>query len=292
MAVHLYNHLNSPGWVAVHKKISMKANGATTYSQNITKYYWPIFEQVFQNYKKDVAVITVTRESHPLRFPEKLIFCFRHECRFRQQPTIENCRAFAQANKHAKVIFVVWEEDCAMELHKNGLNAIFLPMAIDVKEIRSHLTPSTQFKNRVIYFGNVRNAKQQAFFHLKSCIQRHGWYLDRISDNRFNGGTKLSRDDVLKILQRYKYGVGVGICAHEMAALGLKTYIYAYGRLGHLPMSQKEGQRLLYRNLCSPESATVNPVKALQNFPSSVVIQPRDIHDNQSLLLQSLRQYL
>lgn len=290
--IKLYNHTNSPEWVNIHKRISMKSNGATSYSQNITKFYWPIFVHLFAKYPQETAVITVTRESHPVKFKEKLIFCFRHECRFRQQPTIEHCKAFCRANPQARVIFIVWEEDCARALIENGLEAIFLPMVIDVKEIRSHKVSVPKYSNRVIYFGNIRNAKQSAYYFLKTAILRHGWYLDRISGDRFNDGRILSRDQVLATLQKYKYGVGVGICAHEMAALGLKTYIYAYEKFGHLPMTEAEGQWLLYRNLCSPESARINPVKALQNFPSSVVIKPRDIRDNQEYLADQLAKLL
>lgn len=288
----LYNHRNSPGWTEVHKRLNMRNNGAAIYSENITKWYYPIFQEVFADFS-DVALVTVTRESHPVRFKERLIFCFRHECRFRQQNTVENCLNFCRLNKHARVIFIVWDEDCAQELTKHGMNALFLPMAIDVAEVRAHKlatetplsrTGSETYTNRVIYFGNLRAPKQSAYYYLKLAVQRHGWYLDRISADRLNDGRKLTRAQILETISRYRYGVGVGICAHEMAALGLRTYIYAYTRKGHLPMSQAEGQYLLHRNLCSPELATVPPTKALQNFASSVVITPRDIKDNQQYL--------
>lgn len=288
--IKLYNHETSVRWANLHRKIKGKANGARNYSINITKWYWPIFEEVLGNIGKTVAVVTVDLEGRPSHFEEDVIFAFRHECRYRQQPTIERAKLFCDINSHAQVFFVVWDEDCARELSANGMNAIFLPMAIDVEEIRSHKVDVPKYANRIIYFGNVRNAKMNAWWRLKTIVERHGWAIDRISENRLNMGKRLSRDEILQVIQYYKYGVGVGICAHEMAALGLKVYVYAYGANGHLPRTKQSADWLVRHNLCSPESATVDPLTAIQKFHSAVVIEPQDIKENCEYLRNTLIQ--
>ena len=75
----LYNHLNSPVWSEKNQRKNL-VNGAKRYSEVITEYYYPIFQEVLGD-DPDTGVITVTTENHPIQFREfKRIFlpnCFK-----------------------------------------------------------------------------------------------------------------------------------------------------------------------------------------------------------------------
>lgn len=288
--IDLINHKNSPVWSQRNGVINNYKNGARRYSEMITEYYFPVFEEFFKNDSKRTAVITVTTENKPIFFENyDRIFCFRHECRYKQQPTISRCLQFAKTNQHAEVIFVVWEESTAKQLRKVGLNAIFLPMAIDVEEVRKHLSPEIEKEDAIIWYGQLRRKKRPFFEYFASECRKYNIRLDYISNNKFNGvGEELSREEIMKILQRYKYGVGVGICAHEMSALGLKVFIYSYTYRSNCAYSDMQGKYYINRNLCSPEEANISIERALADRERMVVIKPVDIRKNTELLYKIL----
>lgn len=299
----LFNHENSPVWSTKNGAIAKSANGAKSYSKVITEYYFPVFKKLIQLAdgnpltavnNKNTAVITVTTENNPIRFGDyQRIFLFLHECRYRQQPTIARAKRFAEMNSHAEVWFIVWEEDTAEELRRNKLNALFLPMAIDVEEVRSHMVNSKK-NNRIIWFGNIREQKRPYYKYFLSECRKQGITVDTISGSRFNNSKdyKMDRDDILRCLQYYKYGVGVGICAHEMSALGLKVFIYSYNYKCNCAYTKEQGEFFIHRNLCSPELASTLVPNALKNRENMVVIDPVDVRDNVKLLDKSLRKIL
>lgn len=284
----LYNHLNSPVW---SQKNASKCllNGAKTYSEAITKYYFPVFNEYFKG-DPETAVITVTTENKPQKFSGyKRIFLFLHECRYRQQPTVARAKQFQAENPKAEVWFIVWESDTAEVLRRQGLHALFLPMAIDVKEVRKHKVVSNKAKNRIIWFGNIRNAKKPFYKYFCNVARENGYTVDTISGSKYNNNSdKLSREEILRCLQYYDYGVGVGICAHEMSALGLKVFIYSYNYYCNCAYSKEDGKRLINKNLCSPEDAHILVSDAIKNMDKMVVIDPVDIRDNVATLKKLL----
>lgn len=286
--IKLYNHTNSPVWSDKNIAKGLQ-NGAKTYSQAITKYYYPVFEEFFKNDDKNTAVITVTTENKPVYFKEyNRIFLFMHECRYKQQPTIARAKNFANMNGHAEVWFVVWEESTAEVMRAQGLNAIFLPMAIDLEEVMSHKVNSIK-NDRIIWFGQIRDAKKPFYRYFLSEARRQGLIVDTISGSRFNNGPeKMTREDIMRCLQYYKYGVGVGICAHEMSALGLRVFIYSYNFYCNCAYDKVQAKHYINRNLCSPEEAKITVRQALENRQNMVVIDPVDIKQNISTLRKEL----
>lgn len=284
----LINHLNSPIWTEKNKG---QANGARSYSEVISKYYYPVFEEVLGESGKRDLLMTVTTENYPMEFRGyNRIFLFLHECRYKQQPTIARCRQFARNNPRAECWFIVWEQETAMVLKQNGLNAIFLPMAIDVEEVRSHLQPVPKYRNRIIWFGNIRGSKVPFYKHFVSEAHKKGFMVDRISTSRLNEDSRvLSRDEILYELQRYEYGIGVGICAHEMSALGLKVFIYSYNFYCNCAYSKSRGTYLINKNLCAPEEARIRVPDALDRRNEMVVISPVDVKQNAEYLRKELQ---
>lgn len=288
--VTLFNHDNSPVW-SVKNHVKGLQNGAKTYSQAITKYYYPVFKEFFKNDNRATAVVTVTTENQPVQFKEfSRIFLFMHECRYKQQPTIARAKNFLNANSHAEVWFIVWEEDTAEMLKRQGLNAMFLPMGIDLEEVLSHKVNSIK-NDRIIWFGQIREQKKPFYKHFVSEARKQGIIVDTISGSRFNNGPeKLTREDIMRCLQYYKYGVGVGICAHEMSALGLKVFIYSYNFYCNCAYDKVQAQHFMNRNLCSPEEATMPVERALKNRANMVTIDPVDIKENVSTLKKLLNE--
>lgn len=290
--VDLYNHLNSPVWSQKNGVIKGMHNGARSYSEVITEHYFPIFKKILEPDGIPTAVITVTTENNPIRFGEyKRIFLFLHECRYLQQPTIARAERFAKMNSHAEVYFIVWEESTAEQMRKHKLNAIFLPMAIDVQEVRSHILKPAPLKNdhKIIWFGNVRELKRPYYRYFLSEANKMGLTVDTISNSRFNRQYKMTRDEIMQCLQYYKYGVGVGICAHEMSALGLKVFIYSYNFKCNCAYNAQQGRHYIHRNLCSPEECNILVPDALRRRKEMVVIDPVDVRENAQLLENSLR---
>lgn len=282
----LYNHLNSPVWSEKNQAKKL-VNGAKRYSEVITKYYFPVFQEVLKD-DPNTVVITVTTENVPQTFKEyKRIFLFLHECRYRQQPTIARCRNFVEANPQAEVWFIVWEQDTAKVISERGMNAIYLPMAIDLDEINAFKTDTPKL-DKIIWFGNIRQAKKPFFKYFMEQCNRHGIRMDYISNSNFNGTYPLNRQQILATLQNYKYGVGVGICAHEMSALGLKVFIYSYNWYCNCAYNKEQGRELISKNLCSPETAHITVPDALRSRELMTVIDPVDIKDNAKLLKRIL----
>lgn len=293
MPITLINHDNSPGWTEKNRRLAQQSNGAKIYSQAITKYYWSVFQEMFEKSKENVALVTVTLESQPQRFKGyDKIFIFLHECNWQKQPVIARAKAIAAANSKAQVIFIVWHEDTADKLAINGLNAIFVPMAIDLEEIeQNRLKHVEKYQRRILWFGHLRTIKKPYFKYFVIQANKMGWQVDYISNNRLNGNIPLTRPQVLQTIQRYKYGVGVGQCAQEMAAYGLKVILYAYNFKCNCPYTEEQAEYYVHRNLVSQEETNVLVQDAINRMNRMVVFTPVSIQEQAKELPKLLSKY-
>lgn len=107
----------------------------------------------------------------------------------------------------------------------------FLSMAIRDSDLLRGFREMNGFKRvrkqkKIIYFGNLYKAKAPEFHRLRKGLEAAGWQLDVISKSQFNRtGPKLSQVKIWEILSQYAYGIGVGRCALEMYALGMRVLI-------------------------------------------------------------------
>lgn len=297
MSVQLINHLNSPKWCDIHKKIgSAQLNGARTYSELISEYYFPIFKLISpdSNRSPKIQVITVTTESKPLYFSGDILFVFLHEIKDKKGAgTVYRQKAFAKLNNNKRVIFVVWNEDWKKELEAEGLEAIYLPMAIDVKALKkgiSEVKDRKRYRRKLLWFGNLRGQKMQSWYLMKSACMRHGWTLDLISGGKFNREVPLTREQTMQKVAEYKYGVGVGRCAAEMAALGLKVFCFSYGTRGYLPVNKAQADFAVAHNMYCRGNEKISPEQALINFENAVVCEVNDIPKCQDILRKELKE--
>lgn len=294
MPISLINHENSPLWTDINKRLSQNSNGAKIYSEAITKWYWPVFREVFKDSEENVLLLTVTAESKAQTFrPYKRIFLFMHECNYMKQPTIARARRFMAANPQAHCTFIVWNEATADQMKINRIDSLFVPMAIDLNEIREAYDPTIdKADGKIIWFGHLRRAKKPYFDYFCYEANRLGWQVDYISDNKLNGeGETLSREQILRTLQHYKYGVGVGQCAHEMAALGLKVILYAYNFKCNCAYTPQQAKYYMHRNLVSQEETNVCVKNALANIDNLVIFEPVDAAEQAEKLRKLLVEY-
>lgn len=165
-------------------------------------------------------------------------------------------------------------------LHDQGrsgsVSVHFQPMFILPQEVisvaREPIDKYPKQEKRIIYFGNLYKGKATEYHRLRDGLGRAGWQLDVISRSQFNReGKLLSREEIWRIICRYQYGIGVGRCALEMYALGLRLLISGahWGGLCLLPEDYQTQSR--------------------SNFNGRVITGTRDLEEALELLPISYR---
>lgn len=208
-----------------------KTNGAYTYSQDIRKYHIPvIIDSIAKSKKYEYTLISTVGRLSPGIVPKEtqLIIYYLHENTLREMPRVKELISWY----HGKVIFISARIETIREIQKLGISAIHLPLSIETSAIAKYAKKRRYTGKRVIYFGNKYLGKDGAYDATRAAFESNGWKWDEISNNQFNGGERLPRDKILKILANYKYGIGEGRCYLEMNTLGIKTFISCAKTMG------------------------------------------------------------
>lgn len=93
----------------------------------------------------------------------------------------------------------------------------YIPMSIDTEKL-----PNVEEKNgKIVYFANITPEKSDTYTALKEQYD-----IDTISYNVLNyDDKKMTNDETLRKVAEYSIGIGVGRCALEMIAMGLKVIV-------------------------------------------------------------------
>lgn len=224
--MYLFDH-TTESW----RQGSNAINGAVTYSIDIVKYQLPEWEKVLG--PRDL--LSTAPPPHTLKLPSNInnAIIYLHSW-----PVNEDMMAFQTrfVFPAKNIIYITAYKPYCEVLRKNGHQAVYIPMSIDASNIQQYSTPKTSVG--FVYYGNITQVKQSTYRHIKRKCRDLRIKLDTISHNIYNG-RKLTQEEALSIVSSYKYGIGVGRCALEMHALGLKTII-AGRRFGGLITNEDE----------------------------------------------------
>ncbi len=216
----LFDH-NHPSWQVRYGRHN-RTNGAQTYSEEIVRYQVPIWRSLTANAPGEVVVSTcgIVPSTCPPR--PYLLVQYLHEYPIgeyeewlKRRLDVINARTQPQ-----HLVFVVAYRSFQSWLQNHGLNAIYVPMSIDPpvpKKIKR------RGEGHVAYYGNlnVRRAvaarRQRLLQEIRGVLAARGWQLTVVSG--------VPQQEAWQQLNEFSYGIGVGRCAQEMSALGLRVMI-------------------------------------------------------------------
>lgn len=289
------DHTNHPTWTPINKRLN-RENGARTYSRDILKFYVPIFEEVFSGAEKVLLITVQNWNATEVWKGYDKIFVFVHERGGTEEIRIQKRQAlkkFSELNKQSEVYFIVWCPQHEGELLKEGLNAIYLPMAIDSDVYTPYQRIKKGKNKKLIYFGNIIQGKVTPFGQLKKVVEKKGWRIDYISQDRLNSfGMKMKPDKIRWTLAQYKYGVGVGRSAQEMSAMGIKVVCFSLKDV-MLARTDEEAEKLMAQNNTSwGEGLSIEEFGELLSEEELNKLKPiyRDCKDVAKILKEKLLQ--
>jgi hypothetical protein len=159
-------------------------------------------------------------------------------------------------------------------------------MSIDVSEFKKYKDIEKYKGNRVLFFGNMYCGKNKQYNLLRREFKKKGWIFDTLTANKLNNGNLLSRDEVLKEVAKYSYGIGVGRTVLEMNALGLRTLICARNING-IMTNDCEFEYMKENNFTDVAHPVFsNDIKTcIENFDKAI-IRSSDVHDVLPILKQ------
>lgn len=227
--MHLFDH-NTKSW----RQTPTRINGAVTYSIDIAKFQLPEWENVLG--------------------PNDLLSTAPPPCTIKIPPGINNAIVYLHSwpvnpdfwtfqSRYVfpakNIIYITAYKPYCKTLIKYGYKAVYIPMTIDTDAVRQYAQPKS--REGFVYYGNIMQVKQSTYRKIKIACKNLNIPLDTISRNKYNGEI-ITYDDALSIASTYNYGIGVGRCALEMQALGLKTLI-AGRRVGGLITNEAEYEK-------------------------------------------------
>lgn len=164
-----------------------RTNGAITYSRDIVKWHVPVWQALLG--AEDVVATCAIEPRATVQY--------LHE------------RTYAGLSSETKLFVTPWK-DLADALGKRGL---WLPNCVDEDILPEH-RPT---KGWVLY-GNTAGTRVSAIRkRVMDVAERYGIdVVSGVGDQR----------DALEMVSRYRYGIGVGRCAIEMMAIGLKVLFF------------------------------------------------------------------
>lgn len=265
-----------PSWSRRYNKIG-RENGAKTYTREIIEHQIPIW-------KRHHTDVTISATNFLSSIPDVKLSALN----------IQYLHAYNYLNPLAQVdlirrkvpntLFVTAYKD----LLKHTDRAIFIPMTIDAEKVAQYKRGGRKKSKTAIWFGNILN-RQEQFDKTKQAFERNGWRLDYISLNQFNGdGKKLTQEECWKIISGYKYSVGVGRCALEMMALGLKV-MFVGKHFGGIMTDDEDFAVKRDSNFATKFCTFSEDIdECIQNFDKAI-IRTNDIHDELQFIEKQIK---
>lgn len=220
-----------PKWSARYSR-GGRENGAATYSRDIVRHHIPAIKRIVDTAGIKAVISTAPHFDQVTKdhLPEKADLALQYLHTYDYNKPLRRPKEILRASREfsAQTIFITSYRPFYVELIANGFKAIYLPMAIDTQKVIQTVKGVKKFhwkRPHIIYFGNITSVKQRTWRELSREFKRHGWVLDRIDSGKFNGGKRFTQEESWKHIAQYEYGIGVGRCALEMMAMGVKVMI-------------------------------------------------------------------
>lgn len=218
--LYLIDH-TEPKW-RTRYSYSKRENGAKTYSEEIVKFQVPLWAK---HSAGDTLISTCTLLSDVDHLPKKVdtVVQYLHTIKY-DDPAKEAKEVIEKIPvKYKRIIFVTAYAAVQDALDDEGIESVFIPMTIDVSKLPK--AKPIHGDNKIIYFGNILKHKRKAYRKLVKSFKDQGWEVDVLSKNTYKGEELDSQEEIWKVVSQYKYGIGVGRCALEMSAMGMKVFI-------------------------------------------------------------------
>lgn len=273
----VYNN-SEPEWRDRRYRLN-RVNGAETYGAEIEKFQIPIWREL----SDDITVSTTNLLSNM----ENPILSGTNVQYLHTYPIDDPQKQFrAVLGITTDPIFVTSYMGLHAAIQQAGYRSIFIPMTIDDTNIPKQVENP---KNAFIWYGNITSDKWHTFGKLLRYFDSIGVQFDWISNNRFRDkGPKLSQQECWDIISQYKYGVGVGRCYMEMAAMGLKCII-AGNDIGGIVTSEYEHRRQVDTNYNARYHTFSKDLRTLLENIDDAIPMYESIHDNLDLIRERIQ---
>lgn len=268
-----------PHWQAVYQQHG-RENGAATYSRELVKFQVPVWEQELPGAAVTVSTCPLLRDR---RLPGgDLVVQYLHEWRFKQPQRAAVALHATLRASYPRVVFIVAYKGLQALLEGEGLDALYVPMSIDTEQVAPHRLPDHLRwpADRVAYFGNVQRPKAAHYRDLHKSFPRSRLTLTKVEGRQ---------PEVWADLARYRLGAGVGRCALEMAALGLRVLVTGRS-FGGIIVDEKDYLLQQETNFNGRiVTGTDNLDKALRLLPDTMLWNPLDSREAAEILRGEIR---
>lgn len=211
--MHLFDH-NTPSW----RQYPNLVTGAITYSEDIIKFQLPHWESILGIHD----VLSTAPPLDTIELPSKTnnIVVYLHTWPYSEETL--RIEKYSKGLKR-KLLLISAYKPYVETLRKKGFRAVYIPMSIDIEHIKQY--QQTKYEHgRIVYYGNVSNYKRKLLKEIKETCENLGLELDIVSWNIFEK-KKITHEESLRLISTYNYGIGVGRCALELMAFGVKQVI-------------------------------------------------------------------
>ncbi len=225
-----------PEWRRRYNRLRHE-NGANTYSRDLVRHQIPHWQKWADNQNKRVILSTcplLSRVNHKIKEAD-IIVQYLHTYPYLEPLNV--IRKYCEKVKAKRIMFLTAYKAYEKLMTGSGFEAYFVPMTIDARLLPT-MKPM-RHPDKILWFGRIDDSKKKVYRELSElCANR--FEFDTIANSRFNR-RKISQSEAWQIASNYKYGVGVGRCALEMYALGLKVLV-AGVKVGGLVMNENDYQ--------------------------------------------------
>lgn len=215
-------------WSALQRR----PNGAEKYSRDIIQVDVPVWRELYrQSNGLLISTCPTFNKVEAVQYPGdwstafavQYLHVFPHKDPAGYAHLVLNQSPF----KTTKTVFISAYASYVNILRASGIDAYYMPMYINTDAAPAH--DGSAGEKDIIWFGNVYTTKRGNFQKAKEVAAEMGLRLHYISEGVYHrpdgGQMPVTQEQAWQQVARFKYGIGVGRCALEMMAIGLRVLI-------------------------------------------------------------------